>query len=254
VVAASLGSARDGVEESPDSTGRGCWREPGRGDLPVQGNREQTADGARSGDRRCAQARVKRCGKSAPASGVTPAARQPPPGARPSVGRPARPLSPGRPQRWMATRWRHPPGSRAPAPPTESGLQADSPSPTTSDQGVRLPEPPNGPQPVLNSIGQSGSRCRFRLLQGIAGAGSAGGAGAALGGTTGAPPWLDRAPSRPQTTISSRPIDPTQGSFRHDVAVLDLSPQIDAPSVLGRLDMHKQGSRTLGPSRLPRLC
>jgi len=34
-----------GVEESPDSTGQGCWREPGRGDLPVQGNREQTADG-----------------------------------------------------------------------------------------------------------------------------------------------------------------------------------------------------------------
>src|ERR1700728_3858520 len=33
-----------------------------------------------------AQARVKRCGKSAPASGVIRAARQTPPGARPSVG------------------------------------------------------------------------------------------------------------------------------------------------------------------------
>src|SRR5439155_14151177 len=59
---------------------------------------------------RPAQARVKRCGKSAPAPGVTRAARQTPPGARPSVGRLARPMSPGRPHRWMAT---HPdPGNR----------------------------------------------------------------------------------------------------------------------------------------------
>src|SRR3989441_10033194 len=57
-----------------------------------------------------AQVRVKRCGKSAPAPGVTRAARQTPPGARPSVGRLARPMSPGRPQRGMAT---HPdPGNR----------------------------------------------------------------------------------------------------------------------------------------------
>ena len=77
----------------------GCWCEPGRGDLSVQGNREQTADGP--GNR--AQARVKRCGKSAPALGATPAARQPPPGARSNVGGPVRPISPGRPHRWMAT-------------------------------------------------------------------------------------------------------------------------------------------------------
>jgi hypothetical protein len=74
---------RDRVEEGRGSTGQGCWREPGRGDLSVQGNREQTADGP--SDR--AQARVKRCGKSAPASGATPAARQPPPGARSNRGR-----------------------------------------------------------------------------------------------------------------------------------------------------------------------
>ena len=43
-------------------------------------HREQTADGLR------AQVRVKRCGKSAPASGVTSMARQTPPGARPNVG------------------------------------------------------------------------------------------------------------------------------------------------------------------------
>ena len=94
----------------------GCWCEPGRGDLSVQGNREQTADGP--GNR--AQARVKRCGKSAPALGATSAARQPPPGARSNVGGPVRPISPGRPHRWMATssvtardpRHRTPPTSR----------------------------------------------------------------------------------------------------------------------------------------------
>src|SRR5213078_5175816 len=59
---------------------------------------------------RAAQVRVKRCGKSAPAPGVTRAAWQTPPGARPNVGRLARPKSPGRPHRWMAT---HPdPGNR----------------------------------------------------------------------------------------------------------------------------------------------
>jgi hypothetical protein len=95
-----------------------------RAGRPVgSGNREQTADGP--GDR--AQARVKRCGKSAPASGVTPAARQPPPGARSSVGRPARSVaseatpatqSPGRPHRWMVT---HPEPRKGPVdriPPT----------------------------------------------------------------------------------------------------------------------------------------
>ena len=54
---------------------------------------------------------MKRCGKSAPAPGVTRAARQAPPGARPSRVRTARPLNPGRPHepsgnrrpRWMVT-------------------------------------------------------------------------------------------------------------------------------------------------------
>jgi hypothetical protein len=46
-----------------------------------------------------AQVRVKRCGKSAPAPGVTPTARQTPPGARPSSGhgRPVRPERSGHP-------------------------------------------------------------------------------------------------------------------------------------------------------------
>jgi hypothetical protein len=61
-------------------------------------HREQTADGGtglRSGP---AQVRVKRCGKSAPASGATRAARQTPSGARPRRGRAARPQTPpGRP-------------------------------------------------------------------------------------------------------------------------------------------------------------
>ena len=57
-----------------------------------QCNREQTADGAGFAG---AQVRVKRCGKSAPAPGVTRVARQTPPGARPNRGRTARPSTPG---------------------------------------------------------------------------------------------------------------------------------------------------------------
>ena len=65
-------------------------------------HREQTADGPALWDR--AQVRVKRCGKSAPAAGVTWPARQPPSGARPNRERAARPLTlPGRPHRWMVT-------------------------------------------------------------------------------------------------------------------------------------------------------
>ena len=64
-----------------------------------------------------AQVRVKRCGKSAPASGATPAARQPPLGARPSVPRVARPIGQvGRTDGWSPTGrqpWdRTPPTSR----------------------------------------------------------------------------------------------------------------------------------------------
>ena len=82
-------------------------------------NREQTADGLR------AQARVKRWCKRPPASRATGAARQTPPGARPSRDRAARPMSRvGRssppvtagPDRWPS------PASAG----TESGLQADS--------------------------------------------------------------------------------------------------------------------------------
>ncbi len=96
-------SGRSGgrVEESPDSTGHGCWREPGRGDLPVQGNREQTADGGAPGDRWPAQARVKRCGKSAPASGATPAAGNPhPEQGQAWDGRPGRCPQVGRKDGW----------------------------------------------------------------------------------------------------------------------------------------------------------
>src|SRR4051794_10706287 len=69
---------------------------------------------------RSVQVRVKRCGKSAPAPGVTRAARQTPLGARPNVGRLARPMSPGRPQRWMVT--------RAVAPATVSSLDRTPPT------------------------------------------------------------------------------------------------------------------------------
>ena len=77
-----------------------------------------------------AQARVKRCGKSAPAPEVTRVARQTPSGARSDRGRTARPQTPpGRPlepagnrrSRGMAA-----PGRRE-TPRTESGVQADSP-------------------------------------------------------------------------------------------------------------------------------
>ena len=65
-------------------------------------HREQTADGPHLRE----QARVKRCGKSAPGTGATRLARQTPPGARPSRGHggppPRQGQSPGRPLRWMA--------------------------------------------------------------------------------------------------------------------------------------------------------
>ena len=48
--------------------------------------------------------RVKRCGKSAPATGVTRPARQTPSGARPNRERVVRPqILPGWPHRWMVT-------------------------------------------------------------------------------------------------------------------------------------------------------
>lgn len=91
-----------------------------------QCNREQTADGPV----RRSQARVKRCGKSAPACGAIPTARSTPSGARSSrrhgllvrPGQPGQP--PGRSLRWMVT--------GAGNGPTGSRLQTDSPSPHPS--------------------------------------------------------------------------------------------------------------------------
>ena len=133
-------SGRSGgrVEESPDSTGQGCWREPGRGDLPVQGNREQTADGGAPGDRWPAQARVKRCGKSAPASGATPAAGNPhPEQGQAWDGRPGRCPQVGRTDGW--------PPRRRPArgPPDRIRLTSRLTVTHRSDQGIRRYFPPS---------------------------------------------------------------------------------------------------------------
>jgi hypothetical protein len=95
---APIGSRKVGTP-----TGRVLARaRSGRPDGSVQ--QRETADGP--GNR--SQVRVKRCGKSAPAFGVTRTARQTPPGARSSRGhgRPVRPgngAPSGRPHRWMVT-------------------------------------------------------------------------------------------------------------------------------------------------------
>ncbi len=111
-------------------------------------HREQTADG------RQAQARVKRCGKSAPAPGATRAARQTPLGARPSVGTGCPPAasseaaSPGRPRRWMATA----PLRRR----TEPRLQAGSPlpgSPSSNDADKKMP-PEQARPPFCGVLGR----------------------------------------------------------------------------------------------------
>jgi hypothetical protein len=66
-----------GVEESPHSTGHGAGETPGRGNLPEQGHRNKPP-------LPCAEVTVKRWCKRPPASAAMRAARQPPPGARPS--------------------------------------------------------------------------------------------------------------------------------------------------------------------------
>jgi hypothetical protein len=136
-------SGRSGgrVEESPDSTGQGCWREPGRGDLPVQGNREQTADGGAPGDRRPAQARVKRCGKSAPASGATPAAGNPhPEQGQAWDGRPGRCPQVGRTDGW--------PPRRRPARGLLDRIRLTSRlTVTRPGQGAEASHPRRGPRP-----------------------------------------------------------------------------------------------------------
>ena len=79
-----------------------------------------------------AQVRVKRCGKSAPASVATPAARQPPLGARPSVPRAARPIGQvGCTDGWSPTGPVRRPWDRTP--PTSRLTIA-----TPSEQGKRL--------------------------------------------------------------------------------------------------------------------
>ncbi len=88
------------VEEGRDSTGQEAGSQPGA----VRRRKvQQRADRRWAGPRARPQARVKRCGKSAPSSGATSTDRQTPPGARPSRDRAARPMIPGRPLRWMAT-------------------------------------------------------------------------------------------------------------------------------------------------------
>ena len=91
----AAGRGRSGLRRA------GCWLTASRGD-PQESATENKPPMAPS-RRGLEQVRVKRCGKSAPAPGVTRAARQTPPGARSSVGRLARPMSPGRPLRWMTT-------------------------------------------------------------------------------------------------------------------------------------------------------
>ena len=96
-------------------------------------HRKQTADGLHPSGLR-AQVRVKRCGKSAPATGVTRPARQTPSGARPNRERVVRPsILPGWPHRWMVT---HPDPARDRW--TEPRLQVGSPSPTPSGARVVL--------------------------------------------------------------------------------------------------------------------
>ncbi len=92
-----------------------CWVTPSRGD-PQESATENRPPMAW----RHVQARVKRCGKSAPAPGATRAARQTPPGARPDRGRTARPTGaqaprpPGRPLEPAGNR--RPRGMAAPGP------------------------------------------------------------------------------------------------------------------------------------------
>ena len=110
----------------------GCWVTPSRGDPQESAteNRPPMADSS-------AQVRVKRCGKSAPAPGATPVARQTPPGARPSRGMGCPPATPrvGRKSR-RATAGRE--GWPSPGRPgTESGVQADSP-PTPLSTGRNM--------------------------------------------------------------------------------------------------------------------
>jgi len=122
-------------------------------------HREQTADGPAPWDR--AQVRVKRCGKSAPAAGVTRPARQTPSGARPNRERVVRPPTlPGWPHRWMVT---HPDPVRDRR--TEPRLQVGSPSPTPSGARVVLFFPPPGQLAgVRRTVADTGRATSKRIL------------------------------------------------------------------------------------------
>jgi hypothetical protein len=99
-----------------------CWVTPSRGNPQESATENRPPMAGPVAGRGPAQVRVKRCGKSAPASGATRAARQTPPGARPRRGRTARPQTPpGRPL--------EPAGNRRPR-----GMAATDGSPEPSGQ------------------------------------------------------------------------------------------------------------------------
>jgi len=96
----------------------GCWLTASRGDPQESATENRPPMASRL---RVAQVRVKRCGKSAPASGATRVARQTPLGARPSRGRAARSIPQvGRIDGWSPIR------SSARTRRTEPRLQAGS--------------------------------------------------------------------------------------------------------------------------------
>ena len=111
-----------------------------------------------------AQVRVKRCGKSAPASGATRAARQPPPGARSKRGA-AGPAT--CPQVDRSDGW---PPIRTPARDrwTEPRLQAGSPSftPLTREfASMRGPRGPPTPHPPHRRTNQAADGSRLRATR-----------------------------------------------------------------------------------------
>ena len=122
------------------------------GRLEGKCHREQTADGPL----RRAQARVKRCGKSAPGAGATRLARQTPPGARPSRGHggppPHQGQSPGRPRRWMAAYGPKGPGQNPAYRPTHRAVSSRIGSSRIGSSGIGASAPPRPGAAHLASI------------------------------------------------------------------------------------------------------
>jgi hypothetical protein len=114
-------------------------------------------------ERSGAQARVKRCGKSAPAPGATPAARQPPPGARSNRGRAGPATSPqvDRTDGWPPIRnSRKGPGGQNPA--YKPAHHRTPPA----DQGKHPAQgPENGPNPTRTAQARG---ARGRSASGLA--------------------------------------------------------------------------------------